>query len=283
MTVVDRRVAVGPLAPSDVDELLAFLARHPLDGCFVASRVLAAGLAARRLGAEVWGARSDGRLVGVLYVGANLCPVGGDPHVWTAFARRAVRQGRRSTSLVGPVAAMQVLWDQLEPHWGPAREVRPRQPLLVCDDEPTVASLPGVRAVRDDEVDVLLPAARAMFREEVGADPDAGDDGARYRARVEDLVRRGRSFALVEDGRVVFKAELGALAHDVAQVQGVWVHPDRRGEGLGTAGTAAVVRLTRERAADVVSLYVNDYNTAARAAYARVGFREVGTFSTVLF
>ena len=30
------------------------------------------------------------------------------------------------------------------------------------------------------------------------------------------------------------------------------------------------------------SLYVNDFNTVARAAYARVGFAEVGTFATVL-
>jgi predicted GNAT family acetyltransferase len=32
-----------------------------------------------------------------------------------------------------------------------------------------------------------------------------------------------------------------------------------------------------------VSLYVNDFNTAARQSYLRVGFREVGTFASVLF
>ena len=32
-----------------------------------------------------------------------------------------------------------------------------------------------------------------------------------------------------------------------------------------------------------MSLYVNDYNEPARRAYARCGFREVGTFATVLF
>jgi predicted GNAT family acetyltransferase len=35
--------------------------------------------------------------------------------------------------------------------------------------------------------------------------------------------------------------------------------------------------------APVVSLYVNDYNSAARAAYMRVGFAEVGSFMSVLF
>jgi predicted GNAT family acetyltransferase len=33
----------------------------------------------------------------------------------------------------------------------------------------------------------------------------------------------------------------------------------------------------------VVSLYVNDFNAPARAAYRRVGFTEVSTFTSVLF
>ena len=59
------------------------------------------------------------------------------------------------------------------------------------------------------------------------------------------------------------------------------MHPDRRGRGLGTAGTAtlaaAIVRSGR-----IASLYVNDFNAVARATYQRIGFAEVGTFATVL-
>jgi uncharacterized protein len=35
--------------------------------------------------------------------------------------------------------------------------------------------------------------------------------------------------------------------------------------------------------APLVSLYVNDYNRPARAAYRRVGFTEIGRFMSVLF
>jgi predicted GNAT family acetyltransferase len=43
------------------------------------------------------------------------------------------------------------------------------------------------------------------------------------------------------------------------------------------------VEYARAAIAPVVSLYVNDFNSAARAAYARVGFREVGRYASVLF
>jgi predicted GNAT family acetyltransferase len=46
---------------------------------------------------------------------------------------------------------------------------------------------------------------------------------------------------------------------------------------------AAVVRYARRRFVPTVSLYVNEYNAAARRAYDRVGFQRHGTFATVLF
>jgi uncharacterized protein len=62
----------------------------------------------------------------------------------------------------------------------------------------------------------------------------------------------------------------------------VWVTPDRRGQGLSTPGMAAVVQHALA-VAPAVSLYVNDFNVRALAAYRRVGFRQVGTYATVLF
>ena len=82
---------------------------------------------------------------------------------------------------------------------------------------------------------------------------------------------------------MLFKAEIGAVSRAACQVQGVWVAPAYRGQGIGTAGTAAVVEYARAALAPVVSLYVNDFNGAARAAYRRVGFREVGQYASVLF
>ena len=241
------------------------------------------GLDPWRLGAEVWGYGDRGRLEALCYSGANLVPVQASSDAVKAFAERARKQGRRCSSIVGPSVAVEELWQLLQPHWGWARDVRPRQPLMAIDGEPSVEADPDVRLVRPDELDLLLPACVAMFTEEVGVSPLAGDGGVLYRARVEELIGQGRAWARIQDGAVLFKAEVGAATREVCQVQGVWVHPSLRGRGMGSSGTAAVVEQARALVAPIVSLYVNDHNLAARRAYEKVGFRQVGTFTSVLF
>lgn len=266
----------------------AVLASDPVTYCMVAARIEHGGLDPWRLGGELWGFSGDpagsheGELAGLCFSGANLVPLyGGDPAI-QAFAERAASRARSCSSMVGPADHVLELWSQLGESWGPAREERPNQPLLVLSGPPRVPEDPLVRVVRPEELDRYLPAAVAMFTEEVGVDPRFPDGGAGYRARVAELIATGRAFARFEAGDVVFKAEIGAMSSTVGQIQGVWVHPDRRGQGLAAAATAAVV-MRLQRMGRMASLYVNAYNEPARAAYRRVGFTQVGCFATVLF
>ncbi|MGR8007943.1 GNAT family N-acetyltransferase [Streptomyces hypolithicus] len=272
------------LDPGELGAALAILESEPVANAFVTSRVQAAGLDPWRLGGEMWGWYADGRLRSLCYSGANLVPICATPEAVRAFADRARRAGRRCSSIVGPAEPTTQLWRLLEPNWGPAREVRSHQPLMVTD-RPARDIRPdaGVRRIGKAELDAIMPACVAMFTEEVGVSPLAGDGGLLYQARVAELVAAGRSFARIEDGKVVFKAEIGAATPQACQIQGVWVAPEFRGRGLSETGMAAVLRLALADVAPVVSLYVNDFNTAARASYRRVGFREVGAFMSVLF
>lgn len=128
----------------------------------------------------------------------------------------------------------------------------------------------------------LLPAAAAMFTEEVGFDPVARyGDG--YAARLRTLIAGQRS-AIVTDvnGRVIFKADAGIVNLDAAQVQGVWLHPDYRGYGLAKPFFAAAAQVLQRRYPHL-SLYVNDYNARALAMYRGTGWEQIGQFSTIIF
>jgi uncharacterized protein len=271
------------LGDRDRAEVIELCDRDPVVNVFVSARVREAGLDPVRLGGQVWGFRPGGPLTSLCYVGANLVPVAATPDAIQAFGYHARALGRRCSSIVGLADDVHELWGLLAPYWAEPREIRGAQPVMSISGPPAVAPDPFVRRVRPDELGILLPASIAMFTEEVGVSPLGPDGGRAYRARVSELIAAGRAFARIEDGQVVFKAEIGSVTPHACQVQGVWVRPELRGRGLAEAGMAAVVDEALRSVAPVVSLYVNDFNLPARAAYRRVGFTEVAAFASVLF
>ncbi|EOM76011.1 GNAT family N-acetyltransferase [Rhodococcus rhodnii] len=274
-----KLLGARPLGDRDLPEILAVFGGDPVASCMVAARVEEHGTDPRKIHGELWS--RGGATQSLCFSGANLVPLRGSAEDVRAFADRAARAPRTCSSLVGRAELTLPLWAHLEFHWGPAREVRAEQPLLALTGAARCLADSRVRRVRLEELDSYLPAAVAMFTEEVGVDPRAHDGGRAYRRRVESLVRAGRAFARFEDGEVVFKAEIGSMSRAVGQIQGVWVVPERRGEGLGSAGTATVARAIVD-SGRAASLYVNSFNTPARAAYARIGFEQVATFATIL-
>ena len=283
--------AVGGRVLDDVDLPAAarLCARMPVESVLAANRIEAVARSGLKTsGGQLWGFERGGELQAVCWSGANMVPVvpAAAEVALDAFAALARSQGRRCSSIVGEADAALGLWSRLADSWSRPREIRANQPSLVIDHDPLVGPDPFVRRSLPTEYDLVLPACVEMFAEEVGYSPVSGPNGP-YETRVRSLIADDRSFVRLvhaaDGSEVAFKAELGAVAVGVAQVQGVWVAPQYRGRGLSERGMAAVVVMTRADVAPTVSLYVNDYNTRAIAAYHRVGFRQVGTFATVLF
>jgi len=296
--LLDNRAGGRVLGDLDLVSALAVCAQDAVGSVLATARLEpAAERGLRSAGGTLWGYEQDDQLVAICFAGANMVPVVPveDPRTagraLDAFAELARAQGRRCSSIVGPADAVLGMWHRLRSAWPAAREIRADQPSMVIEHAPLVTPDPKVRRSRAEEFDIVLPACVRMFTEEVGYSPVSGPNGP-YETRVRGLIAQGRSFVRIDPdpaGRprrasdVVFKAELGAVAGGVAQVQGVWVSPERRGQRLSESGMAAVVETTRAEVAPLVSLYVNHYNTRALAAYRAVGFRQVGTYATVLF
>ena len=119
-----------------------------------------------------------------------------------------------------------------------------------------------------------------MFTAEVGEVPDYVD----YRSRSIELIGAGRTLISRDPDtrKVIFKSDIGAIGAGAYQIHGVWVDPAYRGKGLGSAGVATLVEYGN-RFAPIASLYVNDFNHAARASYHKVGFEKVAELATIFF
>jgi predicted GNAT family acetyltransferase len=277
------RHGVRVLGTHDLEDFVRLANLDPVVNVFALYRARTTSLEPRWLGGEMWGRFEAGELVAACHVGANLVPIQATPDDARAFAERALTRSRTATTIVGPHEAVRTFWNGVAGTWGRPRETRWMQPHMVIDGPPEVEADPFVRRTERADLPLLYPACVAMYTEEVGVSPEAGGTGDLYRARVTQLMSRGWSFARFEAGRLVFKAEVACATADAAQIQGVWVPPERRGEGLAIAGMAAVVAMVRADIAPLVSLYVNEWNQPARRAYRRVGFKETSRFSTVMF
>ena len=281
----NRVVRLNRLGDADRDDLEALVDSDPLVNCVIASRLATIpSLMVARFGGAVLGIRDGDLLRAAVFSGGNLLPIGGADRDWEQLANHLAGLRRVCTSIVGRADAVAAMWRVLAPAWGSPRAVRASQTLLaISRPGPSVAADPRVRPIRACEIEQYLPAATAMFTEELGVSPLMTVSPAAYRRRVAGLIDTGRAFGIVDrDGSVIFKADIGAISRHSCQVQGVWVRSDLRGRGLGTAALGCVVghALTL---APTVSLYVNDYNVTARRMYERLGMHPVATLSTVLF
>lgn len=271
------------LTAADAPLVRELVAADPVCNVFVGSRVDAGVLSPTSAGV-LWGWPAEAPRA-LLHVGANMVPVATDLMAIPAFVEAA---GRRRTcqSIVGPSWLAWPLWEALAQRWGTAyqavREVRRHQPVMSLSGPPVGPTDRRVRPISAADFSSYLQASVAMYTEEVGSDPLAQGAGSGYRNYCRWLVDSGRAFGIVEDGRVIFKSDIGAASGTVAQIQGVWLDPELRGRGLAAPAMAAVAEYVLADYA-VASLYVNDFNVRAIRAYERVGFATVGEFATVLY
>ena len=268
-------LGVARLGQRDAGPLQRLLDADPMQNVYMRSE-LRQGVAA----GDWWGLHDTDELRAAVLAGALLVPCiprveDAAPLAETACAAVPPRM------VVGPRDAVLALHAAMIPE-RPARDIRDPQPMLILERGATAAGRPApVRLARRGDLDALTVAAAAMHREEMGVDPMT-IDASSWRSRMESLVERGWSWVWMERGEVLFKAELSAWMPDAVQIQGVFTHPARRGEGIGTSGLAALCSVLLAEV-PACTLYVNHYNARALRLYERLGFRHAGDFATVIY
>jgi hypothetical protein len=251
------------------DQVLEYCAHDPVE------RVFLEDAARRGFGRFAAVTNGTGAITALCHSGANLVPSG---EGCEAFAPLAIRSQARM--IIGESRAVAAVWDAAEDRLPPAREDRPGQPVYAIS-EPPASGDSGLRAAREDDLAILVPACAAAHELELGIDPLTRDaDGFRWRTATQ--VEEGRSWLWVEDGVVLFKAEASAWTPRAVQLAQVWTDPEARGHGYATRGLADLCRLLLDWV-PVVTLFVRSENDAAIGLYEKVGMRKVLEYRSVLF
>jgi len=162
-----------------------------------------------------------------------------------------------------------------------------RAPRLACRElllEQTSSPETGdqrLRRATPADLALVMPVQAEMAFAECGVNPLLADPEG-FRARYERRIGRGRVWVVVEDGRLLFKADVMACTPQAAYLEGVFVNATLRGLGCGRR---CMWQLGREllRRSRSVCLLVNEETAAASAAnfYYKVGYQLRGHFDTI--
>lgn len=129
----------------------------------------------------------------------------------------------------------------------------------------------GLRRATPEEVDLVVPIHAELATEETGVNP-LEVDPAGFRERCARRIQQGRVWICVKDERLLFKADVISDLAEVNYLEGIYVSPEKRGQGFGTRCMKQLtnVLLTHTKS---VCLLTKEEKSAAQACYRKAGYK----------
>lgn len=276
----DSSLLVHPLTERhDEGDVLDFLAERPIHTVVMSGLIRDNGFESPFNRGTFYACRdSEGRLAGVALIGHATFVEARTDAALRAFAALAQKE-RDAHLILGEQRLIHSFWG----HYTTAgqtprlfcREMlfEQRWPVEACEP------VPGLRRATLDDLLLVMPVHAAMACEESGVNP-LDVDLAGFRMRCARRIEHGRVWVLVEDGNLVFKADIASETPDCTYVEGVYVEPSSRQRGHGLRCLSHLSRKLLGRSASVCAL-VNEQNLVAQSLFLRAGYKLRGYYETI--
>lgn len=279
LPMAEVSVSVHALTEDERNEVLAFLAERPLHTVCIAGLIRDNGIVSPHNRGTFYGCRnSEGRLEGVALIGHHT--------LVEARTRRAIQEFAlvahvhpRIHLILGESEMVEQFWNDYADE---GQEMRLACRELLFDVRQAVA-IQGdeckLRLAAPEDLELLVPVHAAMAEAESGVNPLSVDpDG--FRQRYLRRIEMNRVWVLIEDGRLLFKAEIQADTPDVVYLEGVWVCPQERGTGRGRQWFTQLCRDLLVRTNSVCVL-VNEVDERAQKFYRMCNFKLRSVYDTL--
>ena len=267
------------LANSDEAEVLQFLAQRPIHTVAMMSLIHDNGIVSPFNRGTFYGCRDlNGRLEGVALVGhATLMETISD-RALAALAQIA-RECPNTHMIMGEK-------ERVADFWGHYSETGRRQ-RLACREwlfelswqveaRDAIAEL---RPATVNELELVMPVQAELAFAESGVNPLQVDPQG-FRERCLRRIEQGRTWVVVDNGQLVFKADVISKTPEVVYLEGIWLREDCRRQNLGTRFMSALMRRLLEDTKSIC-LLVNETNESAQGFYRKCGFNFRATYETI--
>ncbi len=260
-------------------EVLHFLLARPLHTVAMVGMLRDNGLVSSSNRGSFYGCRNDqGELEGVALIGHATLIETRTERAIRAFA--AVAQKCSETHMIlGEQERIQDFWSFYEEGGQEMRLARRESLFELRWPVEVQGEALGLRLATPAELDLVIPLQAQMAFDESGINPLEKDPQG-FHQRCKRRIAQGRTWVVVDQGTLLFKADVISDTSEVIYLEGVWVNEKVRGSGSGIRCMSQLSKelLGRTKA---VSLLVDAKNKRAQALYGKCGYRFIGTYDTI--
>ena len=276
-------LTIQALTEEDKAEVLSFLERRPLHTVYIAGFIRDNGLVSPLNRGAFYACRDEaGVLVGVALIGHII-----QFEVRTVAALEAFAQLAQTCPFVHVVMGEKEMVECFWNYYSQEDEQNRQSLRFVCRELlleqswPVIAmeDVPGLRRATLTDLPLVMPVQAEMAFMECGISPFERDPFG-FRQRYAQRVERGRTWVVVENGRLLFKADVMAETPQGIYLEGIYVNQDERSRGYGLRCMSQLGRnlLARTRS---LCLLVNEQNLEAQAFYYKAGFKFRSYYDTI--
>ena len=260
-------------------EVMEFLSERASHTFGMAGFIRTNGLVSQHNRGTFYGCRDEfGRLQGVALIGHYILFESRTDSAIEAFAHLAL-DCRIAHMMLGEQDKVEIFWHYYAEN-GQSLRLFSRE-ILVEQSWPIEVRehVPGLRLATVEDLELIIPAHAELAFDESGINPlEADAEG--FRRRCARRIEQGKTWVWVEDGRLIFKADVITDTAEIVYLEGVWVDPSDRGQGKGLR---CMSQLSGEllMSSQSVCLLVNEKLGAAQRFYKKAGFKVSGHYDTI--
>ena len=267
------------LTQEDRPEVERFLSDRPLHTVYLSSLIRDNGIDSPLNRGTFYGCRNnEGRLEGVALLGhATIIETASEDCI-KAFANLA-KSCSLSHLIRGEQQKVECFWSHYAPGQHAAR-LFSREFLLAKTTSPaSFETVPTLRPATLADLELIVNANAAMMLQESGINPLSRDRVGFYE-RAGRRIWKGRIWVLIEYDQLIFKTDIIAETTEAAYLEGVYVAPERRGQGYGLKCISQLTHLLLSRTA-TICLTVNEKFPEALKFYQRAGYEVASSYDTI--
>ena len=220
------------------------------------------------------------RVEGVALIGHTI--------LFEAFSDRAIqtfatlaRRESASHLLMGEHSAVERFWGHYSANNQSPRLVCPILFLERREPFAEQAEVSDLRVATGEDLEHVVQAQAAMAFETSGVDP-LKKDPAGFRQRYLRRIEKSRVWVLMENGQLVFKADIIADTPQASYIEGIYVRPEDRGKGLGRRCMTDLGRILLKRT-KALYLFVENQSARTKSFYLSLGFKVAGQYDLLYF